>query len=336
MTKYQSNRQSRSYYFDCVKGILILAVVFGHILPVKSILHVFLYSWHIPCFFIVNGILLKRTSFKQRALMGKQGILIRGIRKLLIPYFVWGSILLLFRWIASNFDISVLRWQLIDLFSFCGIGATWFLPCLYLSQLILWIMIRVSLLEKKHSELVLLLEGVVLCLTGIFVEADFPNVIVLRRSMVGSFFCICGWLLSDKLTVLQGNTKRFTRICTSLILCAASVVFFYMTGKNEAALNTLQFGVPVTYVLNALLGSAMILAIVTCFDEKGILVRLLSFYGKNSLTVMGSHQPLMLAIQIPVVERYCMNFLYFIIVSAIEAPIIILYQIIKNKNTRIM
>lgn len=329
MSIYQSRKQTRSKYFDSVKGILILAVVAGHIMPENRNLHIFLYAWHMPCFFIVNGILLKRTNFRQRLFFGVNGIFIRGIRKMIFPYYLWGGSLLIVRWLASNSQMSVLKWQVIDLLTFSGIGATWFLPCIFLAQLIVYIELSAKVQHQKTYMLVLLIEGICCLLLGMFLTIKFSVMLVARRALVGSFFCICGWIISDGLCSIRKfeHRKDLRNVIFSVVIC---IIFFVMTGKNEASLNSLQFGNPVLFVVNAFLGSAMILIIACYLHSDSFIQRLLCFYGENSLVVMGSHQILMLLLHIPISERYGMNVLFFVIISVLEVPIVLLCQLTKN------
>lgn len=66
------------------------------------------------------------------------GIFWQGIKKMMIPYYVYGALLMFTRWMTSGFDLYKLKWQIVDLCSLRGIGAIWFLPCLFFAQLIYW------------------------------------------------------------------------------------------------------------------------------------------------------------------------------------------------------
>ena len=43
-------KQIREQYYDLVKGILIILVVFGHVLPETTLIHAYIYSFHMPAF----------------------------------------------------------------------------------------------------------------------------------------------------------------------------------------------------------------------------------------------------------------------------------------------
>ncbi len=46
-------------YIDYSKGIAILFVIFGHVYSGNNIATTWIYSFHIPLFFIISGFLLK-------------------------------------------------------------------------------------------------------------------------------------------------------------------------------------------------------------------------------------------------------------------------------------
>ena len=51
--------KQRISYIDSLKGLGIILIVVGHIIPYESMLHVWIYSFHVPIFFIISGMLFK-------------------------------------------------------------------------------------------------------------------------------------------------------------------------------------------------------------------------------------------------------------------------------------
>ena len=79
--------KERDYFFDNARMILIFLVVFGHLLQpyteeskYLSSLYLTIYSFHMPCFYSSQVILLKsRQSWLSR----------ESFKKLLVPYFIF-------------------------------------------------------------------------------------------------------------------------------------------------------------------------------------------------------------------------------------------------------
>lgn len=55
----------RIKYLDSTKGLLILTVILGHIFT-KGYLHDFIYTFHMPAFFIISGILFNYSKSIQK------------------------------------------------------------------------------------------------------------------------------------------------------------------------------------------------------------------------------------------------------------------------------
>lgn len=58
-------QQNRIYWIDCIKTILIYLMVLGHITTTNPDFKQWIYTFHMPCFFIVSGFLYKPSSIKK-------------------------------------------------------------------------------------------------------------------------------------------------------------------------------------------------------------------------------------------------------------------------------
>lgn len=106
---------------------------------------------------------------------------------------------------------------------------------------------------------------------------------------------------------------------------------FIVTGKMKVSLNILNISPFIIYVTNAFIGTIWIF-FVAMFIEKyhSAIVKIVEFYGKSSMVVMGTHQVLMLILMIPIKMNYWLNFVYCIVVLLVEIPVIFLINKIKN------
>lgn len=78
--------KNRVEYIDNTKGLLIFLVVFGHCIKGESFPKNIIYSFHMPAFFIVSGILLNYSSAVRKD-FGR--FLLSRIRQLVIPYIIF-------------------------------------------------------------------------------------------------------------------------------------------------------------------------------------------------------------------------------------------------------
>ncbi len=71
----------RDYSIDVSRGIACLLVVVGHVPTTPSFLHTWIYSFHMPLFFIISGIVLN-TNDSVKEFIKKR------VKTLLVPYFL--------------------------------------------------------------------------------------------------------------------------------------------------------------------------------------------------------------------------------------------------------
>lgn len=270
---------------------------------------------------------------------GGQGVFIQGIRKLIIPYYIYGCFLLIARWWDSGFEVSNLQWQVMDLGLFCGIGATWFLPCLFFAQLIYFAVKKISRkIFPDNNKLQCGLTGILaVVIVSVPFLINYRNSIelVIFRSFVGAFFCIVGDLFWSCIVRLR-NVEVTWKICLVILLAAMSCGVFIATGKKDISLNVLKLDLPEVYVLNALIGTLLVIVAAMVFEEKFHIISLmLEFYGKNSLIVMGTHQVIMMICNIPVIQGYLWNLVCCVVVLLVEIPVIIFIKkmrIVKKRG----
>lgn len=98
--------KERVLWLDYAKALLIIFVVLGHVMPENSLIHSWIYSWHMPAFFVSKGILLSYTQYVKKSV---GGAVLQGIKGLMIPYIFYGRLLLSTRWWVNGFDIANLK-----------------------------------------------------------------------------------------------------------------------------------------------------------------------------------------------------------------------------------
>lgn len=136
--------QQRINWVDSAKGFGILCVIMGHT-HVPMDVHLFIYSFHMPLFFLLSGIFLlkKQTTFKDE--------LSRKARTLLWPYLVFNFLLLLFfDFLLPMVKGAGVNWQHVQS-TLWGIVTSdrhqswlWFLPCLFVAEMLLVACSRVT------------------------------------------------------------------------------------------------------------------------------------------------------------------------------------------------
>ncbi len=132
-------------WIDYLKTIGILAVILGH---TTSPLGGFIYSWHMPLFFMLAGFFIK-TDISLRSFVTKD------FKRLLIPYFIFaifGVIAESVKRLALNRDgldylheiLGIFLWMDMESLSHTYAFVLWFLPVLFLSRLIVYFVQKIQ------------------------------------------------------------------------------------------------------------------------------------------------------------------------------------------------
>lgn len=126
----------RIEYMDLAKGIGICLIILAHN-PLPGMVHSWIYSFHVPLFFIISGYFYKQRSFVE--------LIKKGINQLIIPllltHLICFAIRLFFHFhLIPGFPVNPL-YQLLAIDDY-ALPSVWFLYALFLGKIILYISIR--------------------------------------------------------------------------------------------------------------------------------------------------------------------------------------------------
>ena len=157
----------RNHTIDIMKGVGILAVIAGHVLPSDSFGNQVIHSFHMPLFFIVAGYFYKPNTHYHNKLAN-------DFRRLLVPYLVIATGFSLFLLAKENNSIFALKYSFIaTIFASAWhhssllwgkaphIGVTWFLPALFCCRQIF------NLVYNNSKNAVYIIIGIAIAATAI-------------------------------------------------------------------------------------------------------------------------------------------------------------------------
>lgn len=129
-------KAERDKTIDIMRGILICLVVLGHAVDAQSRIHQYIYSFHMPCFFLISGYLnVKKSAVDMKEYSKKI------VRRYIQPYFIYSAIFFFLTGANVKDIVRTLlggRWN-ITVYSF----PFWFINVLVLSLVIIeWSLTR--------------------------------------------------------------------------------------------------------------------------------------------------------------------------------------------------
>lgn len=288
------------------KGILIICVVIGHAINFEylptAVIKTIICTFHIPGFFIISGILMKREKLKKQSL---RNFAKHKIKRLLLPYLVFEIIGAILQMVLYGIDkvtpIDVL-YGILTLH--CYNGVDWFLPTLFFAEIIFFILL------KKFKTRQMFLIAICTFILAYFVCDWNYGIAVIRRILVAFCFVVIGC------TFKQLFVKK-TRFCM-LLAFVGLVGISYVNGVVDLSART--FNNPILYLIGGMVGTYFVLSFSQYFT--GILEKCLAKAGRESLVIMGTHMYIIL-----ILNEICGN-MYSINMQLILLTIIIIYEII--------
>lgn len=251
-------KESRVPELDLLKGLGIIMMIIGHMHINETVLNHWIYAFHMPLFFIVSGILHKKTELKT--------ITRKRAKTLLIPYLSFGG----GYWLIFNFlllvrkgDTSQIIPTLMTLLFFPTEGivlesSLWFLPIMYITVIVYCLLDNI--LERKGVlSLITLLIGFTGFILPRFMKQRLP--LGLESVMVALLFYHTGRLMRDfKITERTGIYKRKRKavfyIFYIIITCLNTYLIF-MNGTVNMRLA--RWGNPILMLVNAVTTTTLLL-----------------------------------------------------------------------------
>lgn len=287
-----SRNNRRLVFIDVARGLAIIFVILGHI-NINSKLHCFIYSFHMPCFFILSGI---TTDFLDRNKIKKYNY------SLLISYLFWSILFLFYDFFIRIFvlkrSMHLMAIRLIDFISFDGISVLWFLPTLLICNLIVFFFVRcfnkkfiiVGVLLFFHVLSVWLSKNYsVILLKDTYISIYLVKVYtIIVRSFSICIFVYIGYICKEKiLFISEMDKKRIKLYIISFLLFI--LVYLLSQINNKVDIHSIVFGKNETFFLfNAVIGTFSVLLLSTCL-EKNIFGKIFAYLGSNSLFIMATH-----------------------------------------------
>lgn len=292
-------QKERVEYLDIEKALLIIMMVLGHIYLEGPIRH-FVYVFHMPAFLVVSGIQYRYSS----ALEKDFGRFLKSrIYALLIPFLFFELVGVGYHILCFGMQQNLFGYAYNTLTQNWNNGAVGFLIHLFGAEVIMHL-----ILKRFHDPKAQTAFGVVFLLTAFLLPEQFRS--IFRIIFIYSAFGILGYNFYYKAT-----PSPLALLLTLTIVVIVSHFRVYISNCYGHPINAL------IYLVGSLSGSYFILSLSMLIRK----CRLLSFYGKNTITILGTHNAILFPIRrflFPDTSGL-LGVLTFLIIMLLEIPIIL-------------
>jgi polysaccharide biosynthesis protein PslL len=307
MTSQSITGPVRNVTVDVAKGIGIILVVLGHNWIVQhedGELRRIIYSFHMPLFILISGIYLKETAFFGEFCLHKA-------RSLLKPYLstvtIMGVLLVIGGVPTTGYLVAALygtgesfragaHWTMEPL---------WFLPCLFVTFLVTWKIIRISKVFGFSKAGMLLVVVTLLAFgtkyLGAFWHVAIPGVgqaelpgegkglpglpFSVDLVVLCSGFMLAGYVLREEIQTMTFNGFRLAVV--TILFSGLHYRFDHFIDLNKRYLGSWPI-----VMLQVILGIYIAISLARLISRYRLPARILGYIGSASLFILLFHQPL--------------------------------------------
>ena len=278
---------------DAAKGFGMLFVIFAHLNYTTAPLTV-IYSFHMPLYFILSGMMFNREKFTDFKTFLK-----RRFHTLIIPYLIFQFISIGFFFLTelvfSGFSSELLNQGATYISQvFISQGSAnmfnrpmWFVLCLFLVELMYYF---ISSLNKTATVIIC----TVLTAAGWILESDLINFNsnLLPWSLDSALFAIGFYAIGNLLApLIKDSIIRIKASKYKILICIAPAAMCMAIGiplalfNGKVSLGSKILNNGLLFYITGILGTVFILSLSILLDK----IKALNYFGRVSFAVMGIH-----------------------------------------------
>jgi len=330
----------RNVTIDVLKGWAIYLVVMGHFIyeiyakflisEQSFYVNKFIYSFHMPLFFVVSGYLNAWSLQKYNI----KSFFIKKTKSLLIPFFFWSMSAIVLNLISlrNDPDIGAVFSKLM-LKCFVYTPSVWYLLILYLSTLVFRVdIIFGNMLAKKINPKLRILSHLLFWILIILL----PNDIFEFKSFEHFYpYLIVGYYLniySDKLSVfIEKHQLKLTVV--SLLFFPITIIGYIFNfsplHSNLTFINFYNFLYANIWALTGCLFSYMLVK--HCLTKLPFIRSLYLSFGEYSLDIYGIHMVLVRNLNFLPLSFFMIRPLFFIVINPVYCILVCIIITVLSK-----
>lgn len=330
---FLSSTDKRINRLDVIKGIIAICVVIGHAKKMPQSIITLIFSFHVPCFFILSGYIssLKNSNLKFINFFTKK------TKRILIPYLFFFVVGYVYWLLTCQIEIKRLVWlsrpwwdPLIGLIDNSGPSlyvspGLWFLPCLFLTQMCFF-----SLNIFFNKKIITCL-FILLTLYTILKPSYFTKTLPfsLHLFILSNFFYSIGHV--------SHSIKYFynKKIDSFFVIIFLIPLWFFLSKINgQVDLNNARYGnFYGLSIINALIGSLLV-----CLSSRYLNFTILAKVGKTTLCILGFNFQLLSIISFIIYKFNISSDLTTSIISSISiiSLCLLLFQLLKKVTPKLI
>ncbi len=266
---------NRHDWVDALRAIGIVLVVLGHTLGISEGVEKYIFSFHMPLFFFISGLVLTPTRLSHPFV---EALRHYG-RRLLLPYLLF-SLLTYLPWVlvtrhyGADAALGVEAWRPV-IGTFYGVGVDswlqhnamlWFFPCLFVTHLVFRM---VYALMKGCGQYVMI---TVIAGLGYLLSSVLP--VRLPWGVEIALIALPFYALGQTFALRDAWLPRAGLSTALLLLLFAALQFTCIAINGRVDMNFISIGNPLLFYLGAVSGIGALACLVTFLPPLSVFARL--------------------------------------------------------------
>lgn len=297
--------KERIGYYDIARGLGIIFVVIGHIGTFYGPFRSFIITFHMALFFMISGMLILETGEEEKTLAE---IIKKKFYRIMVPYILLSALSIVIEFVRLALQ-DIYFWPhfrvlFVTAGSFYGNSVMWFLPALFISEVIFLIIRRskndfVTILSVFSLAVLAVLANTLPPVGNQFLQ-NFAAAII--RGVYCTVLICIGYYVRKYIMTLK--MQNFVYGCWAILLLRLSFAMDKFNPKvdlramywGERGFDITSRGILVTcqsglYLIGAVSGAMGIIFLCKCLETFRTcrIFKILIFFGSNSLIIMATH-----------------------------------------------
>lgn len=308
----------RKKEIDLARGIGILLVVLGHS-NISSITHKFIYSFHMPLFFMISGYLYDEEKYKDNTL----NFVKKKFNSYIVPYFYlcFINLFLVSIELIKNNNLKKIFKHLIGIIYSRGTtewlpncSPLWFLTCIFCTEIIFY------LINKKNNKWIYLLFCMVL------------GYLIYLNLTIKLFWNIDTALISIVYIFVGNLIKKYKILekikCTMIIVLLSIGIIFILLNNYNVDFDANEYG-NIAFMYIASISMSLVVLKLAFYIKNNCI---LEFLGRNTIIIIGFNY-FILSISNRVLNKFYFNVNILKVILNYSLQLILLFIIIIIYNS---
>ena len=284
--------KKRVLFIDHAKALGILMITYGHITELGNSVDRWMSLFKVSVFFVTAGFVMAMSGSWRRQSMAE--LVKKRLISLGIPYATFSALAVVVRvgaqFLKTGGGKKLLKELLFRFFTLRGLFPLWFLPVLFIAEIIFLLILKSG--SKVLLGLTFLWPVLMTLLTSRYIDRNralldglsvkMDVTLVLSKAVVAVWFLAVGYMayfLFEKIKTSQG-------LLAGILLFALTILFSRITKGID--INMMKLGrYPALFYAGGVAGSLGSLFIFRFLEGKKFSLPLFTYFGQNSLALMG-------------------------------------------------